>query len=125
MPSTSKWPEHSTDASNDVWTGAHTPIAADQSAEVSRTSRVHSRPLQVTWEMTHDCGWKATPARTRKARNQQHFSTAEAFHLIEQVAAMHVPLLALTGGDPLLRPDLLDRKSTRLNSSHLGISYAV
>lgn len=41
------------------------------------------------------------------ARNQQHFSTAEAFHLIEQVAAMHVPLLALTGGDPLLRPDLL------------------
>jgi radical SAM protein with 4Fe4S-binding SPASM domain len=57
--------------------------------------------------MTHDCGWKATPARGPRPRNQQQFSTAEAFHLIEEVAAMHVPLLALTGGDPLLRPDLL------------------
>ena len=95
------------DASNDAWTGGHPPNASDQSAEPSKSSRVRSRPLQVTWEMTHDCGWKATPARTRTAKNQQHFSTAEAFHLIEQVAAMHVPLLALTGGDPLLRPDLL------------------
>ena len=34
------------------------------------------------------------------------FSTAEAFHLVEEVAAMRVPLLALTGGDPLLRPDV-------------------
>jgi len=57
--------------------------------------------------MTHDCGWKATPGRVRNARNQQQFSTAEAFHLIDEVARMHVPLLALTGGDPLLRPDLL------------------
>lgn len=66
------------------------------------------RPLQVTWEMTSACEWKATPARSapRAARNQKQFSTAEAFHLIEQVAEMHVPLLSLTGGDPLLRPDL-------------------
>src|SRR5690349_13955119 len=107
MSSTLKCPEPSIDASTDVWTGAHTPIAADQFTETAKTSRVHSRPLQVTSEMTHDCGWKATPARRRTARNEQHFSTAEAFHLIDQVAAMHVPLLALTGGDPLLRPDLL------------------
>lgn len=107
MSSTYKSPESLIDASNDIWTKSLSPIGSDQSAESSKTSRVRSRPLQVTWEMTHDCGWKATPARTRSARNQQHFSTAEAFHLIEQVAAMHVPLLALTGGDPLLRPDLL------------------
>jgi AdoMet-dependent heme synthase len=36
----------------------------------------------------------------------QSFSTAEAFHLIDEIAAMQVPLLALTGGDPLLRADL-------------------
>lgn len=107
MSSTYKSQESLVDASNDIWTKSLSPIASDQSAEPSKSSRVRSRPLQVTWEMTHDCGWKATPARTRSARNQQHFSTAEAFHLIEQVAAMHVPLLALTGGDPLLRPDLL------------------
>lgn len=66
------------------------------------------RPLQVTWEMTQGCDWKAKPARraVRTPADRRQFSTAEAFHLVEQVAAMRVPLLALTGGDPLLRPDL-------------------
>jgi len=69
------------------------------------------RPLQVTWEMTQACEWKSAPARAasrsvRRTRDRQQFSTAEAFHLVDEVAAMHVPLLALTGGDPLLRPDL-------------------
>ena len=67
------------------------------------------RPLQVTWEMTRACEWKTTHARkiARSSHEKQEFSTAEAFHLVEQVASMHVPLLVLTGGDPLLRPDLL------------------
>jgi radical SAM protein with 4Fe4S-binding SPASM domain len=66
------------------------------------------RPLQVTWEMTRACRWRAAGTRPGKGspRERNHFSTAEAFHLIEDVAAMHVPLLALTGGDPLTRPDL-------------------
>jgi AdoMet-dependent heme synthase len=66
------------------------------------------RPSQVTWEMTRVFSWKtasARPARNRP-RDTNRFSTAEAFHLIEQVAAMHVPVLALTGGDPLTRLDL-------------------
>jgi radical SAM protein with 4Fe4S-binding SPASM domain len=97
-------------APEEVTSGSWTESAATDSAnssELSKTARVRSRPLQVTWEMTSDCGWKATPGRGRAARNQQQFSTAEAFHLIEEVAGMQVPLLALTGGDPLLRPDLL------------------
>jgi AdoMet-dependent heme synthase len=66
------------------------------------------RPLQVTWEMTKACDWKASANRSpsRAPRDKREFSTAEAFHLIEEVADMHVPLLVLTGGDPLLRPDL-------------------
>jgi AdoMet-dependent heme synthase len=72
----------------------------------ARSSRL--RPLQVTWEMTRACEWKAAPRRApgRSPRQREQFSSAEAFHLIEEVAGMHVPLLALTGGDPLLRPDL-------------------
>lgn len=66
------------------------------------------RPLQVTWEMTQSRGWKSAPARAaaRTPRDRHQFSTAEGFHLVEEVAAMRVPLLALTGGDPLLRQDL-------------------
>ena len=45
------------------------------------------------------------PAK-RNARERAQVSTAEAFHLIEDIAAMRVPLLALTGGDPLCRADL-------------------
>jgi radical SAM protein with 4Fe4S-binding SPASM domain len=66
------------------------------------------RPVQVTWEMTQACDWKSAPARaaSRISRDRRQFSTAEAFHLVEEVAEMRVPLLALTGGDPLARPDL-------------------
>lgn len=69
---------------------------------------VHLRPLQVTWEMTTARDWTSTQVRvsSRVPRDPREFSTAEAFHLIEEVAAMHVPLLVLTGGDPLRRQDL-------------------
>lgn len=67
----------------------------------------HLRPLQVTWETTRFCDWKVTPARlARMRKDKEELSTAEAFHFIQQVAAMHVPVLALTGGDPLSRHDL-------------------
>ena len=76
--------------------------------EALGTSTIPLRPPQVTWEMTRACGWKSANARIskRSPRDNHPCSTAEAFYLIEEVAAMHVPLLALTGGDPLLRPDL-------------------
>src|SRR5580765_4317955 len=78
-------------------------------AEGSRlaTQTMRPRPLQVTWEITRARGSKAgTKSKRKISRDLEQFSTAEAFHLIEEVAAMHVPLLALTGGDPLARPDL-------------------
>jgi radical SAM protein with 4Fe4S-binding SPASM domain len=68
------------------------------------------RPQQVTWEMTRACEWNATPTRLARRlaeQDRREFSTAEAFHLIEEIMNLHVPLLALSGGDPLLRPDLL------------------
>ena len=75
---------------------------------IATTPAFQPRPLQVTWEVTSACSWKGTSARPTKTtpRETNHFPTAEAFHLIEDVAAMRVPVLALTGGDPLTRPDL-------------------
>ena len=51
-------------------------------------------------------GRVVTPGRSAMQRERAQVSTAEAFHLIEDIAAMRVPLLALTGGDPLCRSDL-------------------
>ncbi len=80
----------------------------EESEEFPNHPGFQQRPLQVTWEMTQACDWKSAPARAaaRTPRDRHQFSTAEAFHVVEEVAAMQVPLLALTGGDPLLRPDL-------------------
>lgn len=69
---------------------------------------IHLRPLQVTWEITQACEWKISPWRmARMIPDKEELSTAEAFYLIQEIVAMHVPLLAITGGDPLLRRDLL------------------
>lgn len=67
------------------------------------------RPLLVIWEMTQACDLKCAHCRadSRPHRHPLELSTAEAFHLIDQIAAMQVPLFVLTGGDPLKRPDLL------------------
>lgn len=67
------------------------------------------RPLLVIWEMTQACDLKCAHCRAnaRPRRHPLELSTAEAFHLIDQVAAMKVPMFVLTGGDPLKRPDIL------------------
>lgn len=67
------------------------------------------RPLQVTWEITRAIDWKSSSSRSlaRCPRDPRELPTAEAFHLVDEIAAMHVPLLIITGGDPLSRIDLL------------------
>ncbi len=68
-----------------------------------------SSPNVVVWEATQACDMKCVQCRvnSRPHRHPLELSTAEAFHLIDQVAKMKVPLFALTGGDPLKRADLL------------------
>jgi radical SAM protein len=67
------------------------------------------RPMLVIWEMTQACDLKCAHCRanSRPHRHPLELSTAEAFHLIDQIADMRVPLFVLTGGDPLKRPDLM------------------
>lgn len=75
----------------------------------SRKSRDFDlRPLLVIWEMTQACDMSCLHCRAdaRAKRHALELSTAEAFHLINQIADMRVPLFVLTGGDPLKRPDL-------------------
>lgn len=77
---------------------------SDNSASVPT---IHVRPRQVTWKMTRACDWKISRSRmARMIPDKEELATAEAFHLIQEIADMRVPLLMLTGGDPLLRLDL-------------------
>jgi len=67
------------------------------------------RPMLVIWEMTQACDLNCVHCRAnaQPLRHPLELSTAEAFHLIDQIAEMRVPLFVLTGGDPLKRPDLM------------------
>jgi radical SAM protein len=85
------------------------PPTAKQSFESLKPRDFDSRPLLVIWEMTQACDLNCMHCRASSNPNRHplELSTAEAFHLIDQIAEMRVPLFVLTGGDPLKRPDLL------------------
>jgi radical SAM protein len=66
-------------------------------------------PMIVIWEMTQACDQNCAHCRAsaQPRRHPLELSTAEAFHLIDEIAEMRVPLFVLSGGDPLKRPDLM------------------
>jgi AdoMet-dependent heme synthase len=70
----------------------------------------NERPFIVIWEMTQACDLACVHCRASAHpwRNRLELSTEEAKRLIDEVAAMQVPVFVLTGGDPLKRPDVFE-----------------
>lgn len=67
-------------------------------------------PFLVIWETTQACALACRHCRAsaRPWRDPLELTTAEGKDLIEQVAGMGTPLLVLSGGDPVNRPDLFE-----------------
>ena len=65
-------------------------------------------PMLVIWEMTQACDLACRHCRAsaRPDRASGELSTAETFQVLDQIRALGNPLVILTGGDPLKRPDL-------------------
>ena len=68
------------------------------------------RPFIAIWETTQACDLACVHCRAcaQPARSPQELTTAEAKRLIDEIAAMEVPVFVLTGGDPLKRPDIFE-----------------
>lgn len=68
----------------------------------------NDRPFIAIWEVTQACDLACLHCRAcaKPMRHPLELSTAEGQNLIDQVAAMQVPLFVLSGGDPLKRPDI-------------------
>jgi radical SAM protein with 4Fe4S-binding SPASM domain len=66
------------------------------------------RPFIVIWEVTRACALACRHCRAsaEMRRHPRELNTAESFRLIDQVARAAPTLFVLTGGDPMLRPDL-------------------
>lgn len=67
------------------------------------------RPFLVFWEITRACALACQHCRAeaQPRRDPRELSTGEAFKVVDQLAAMRPPMLVLTGGDPLMRRDVL------------------
>jgi len=67
-------------------------------------------PFLVIWEMTQACALACRHCRASATpgRDPLELSTEEGQELIRQVVQMGTPLLILSGGDPVSRPDLFE-----------------
>ena len=65
-------------------------------------------PLLLIWETTRSCGLACRHCRASAelGRSPDELTTEEGGALIDAVAAMGTPIMILSGGDPLNRPDL-------------------
>jgi AdoMet-dependent heme synthase len=67
-------------------------------------------PLVMSWNVTRECNMKCSHcyinATTKKLDNE--LTTKEAKELMNQIYEVSRPLLILSGGEPLLRPDILE-----------------
>jgi AdoMet-dependent heme synthase len=70
----------------------------------------HQAPFLVIWETTQSCALACRHCRAsaRPGRDPRELTTEEGRRLIRDVAALGTPILILSGGDPVNRPDLLE-----------------
>jgi AdoMet-dependent heme synthase len=70
----------------------------------------NEKPFIAIWEVTQACDLACVHCRAsaQPDRHPMELSTDEGKLLIDQIAAMQVPVFVLTGGDPIKRPDLFE-----------------
>jgi radical SAM protein len=86
------------------------PAAAARPGGPPRAVDFARAPFLVIWETTQACALACRHCRAsaQSSRDPRELTTSEGESLIAQVAGMGTPILVLSGGDPLNRPDLLD-----------------
>ena len=71
----------------------------------------------VAWEVTRSCNLNCVHCRAAANCGPYpgELSTKKCFQLIDEIAAMSSPVIILTGGEPLLRPDIFEIASYGTN----------
>jgi len=74
------------------------------------TVNFDERPFIAIWEVTQACDLACVHCRAsaQPERHPLELTTEEGKQLIDQIAALEVPVFVLTGGDPIKRPDLFE-----------------
>ncbi len=87
----------------------------------------NDRPFLVFWEITRACALACSHCRAeaQSQRDPEELDHAQALKLIDELAELKPPMLILTGGDPLMRRDVMDLVRTATDKGlHIGLSPA-
>ncbi len=74
-------------------------------------SPITDHPLRmVAWELTRGCNLACVHCRASAERGPYpgELSTQECLRVMDEIASISKPVIILTGGEPLLRPDIFD-----------------
>jgi len=68
------------------------------------------RPFILFWEVTRACALACRHCRAvaQPRPHPEELSHEEALHLVDTIAALAPPMLVLTGGDPMMRRDIME-----------------
>lgn len=83
------------------------------------------RAFLVFWEITRACALACQHCRAeaQPMRHPEELDHAQALELISQLAAWKPPMLILTGGDPLMRRDVMELiRAANDSGLHVGLS---
>ena len=82
---------------------------AETSGQARQGTAVGSGPV-VVWNATKTCNLECVHcyADAAKSKFTGELTTNEAMALIDDLASINVPALLMSGGEPLVRPDIID-----------------
>lgn len=102
----------SCDSSLRLWSLHSTAVLLSHSSMNPQINTIdfNERPFIAIWEVTQACDLACVHCRAsaQPDRHPLELSTEEGKHLIDEIAALKVPVFVLTGGDPIKRPDLFE-----------------
>jgi AdoMet-dependent heme synthase len=76
----------------------------------SELRTVNPQLRMVAWELTRDCNLACVHCRASSERGPYpgELKTEECIRVMDEIASVSKPVVILTGGEPLLRPDIFD-----------------
>ncbi len=71
---------------------------------------IDNKPRMIAWEVTRSCNLNCVHCRAASSLGPYsgELSTEKCLKLIDEIAAVSSPVIILTGGEPLLRPDIFE-----------------
>ncbi len=86
-------------------------MKSNDSKPTNHAPRTTDYPLRmVAWELTRSCNLACVHCRASAERGPYtgELSTQEVLRVMDEIASVANPVIILTGGEPLLRPDIFD-----------------